>query len=138
MAAQVNGWNDDLKLKFMSLLFAGRARDIYGGLPSDAKSNYVFLKEAIGKCLEPCESADWNRVSSRCRLPNETAQEFGNVLRCLIYKAYPLADAGTQDLLERDYFVAHVGSGDMRIHLSSAKPTTLESAINLASELELI
>lgn len=56
----------------------------------------------------------------------------------MIYKAYPSADAATQDLLARDHFVAHVGSGDMRIHLRSAKPATLESAINLASELELI
>lgn len=140
MAAQVNGWNDDLKLKFMSLLFSGRARDIYGGLPNEAKNNYVLLKGAMGKCLEPCESADWNRVSfsSRRRLHNETAREFGNALRRLIYKAYPSADGATQDLLARDHFVAHVGSGDMRIHLRSAKPATLEGAINLASELELI
>lgn len=140
MAAQVNGWDNELKLKFMSLLFSGRARDIYGGLPYEAKNNYVLLKDAMGKCLEPCESADWNRVSfsSRRRLHNETAREFGNALRRLIYKAYPSADGATQDLLARDHFVAHVGSGDMRIHLRSAKPATLEGAINLASELELI
>lgn len=140
MAAQVNGWDNELKLKFMSLLLSGRARDIYGGLPCEAKNNYMLLKDAMGKCLEPCESADWSRVSfsSRVRLPNETAREFGNALRRLIYKAYPSADVATQDLLARDHFVAHVGNGDMRIHLRSAKPATLESAINLASELELI
>lgn len=58
MAAQVNGWNDELKLKFMSLLFSGRARDIYAILPTEAKNNYVLLKDAMGKYLEPCESAD--------------------------------------------------------------------------------
>ncbi len=56
----------------------------------------------------------------------------------MIYKAYPSAGAATQDLLAHDHFVAHVGSGDMRIHLRSAKHATLESGINLASELELI
>lgn len=49
MAAQVNGWNDELKLKFMSLLFSGRARDIYAILPSEANNNYVLLKDAMGK-----------------------------------------------------------------------------------------
>ncbi len=63
MAAQVNGWDHVLKLKFMSLLFTGRARDIHGGLPYEANNNYALLKDAMGKCLEPCESADWNRVS---------------------------------------------------------------------------
>uniref|UniRef100_A0A672NLL4 Peptidase A2 domain-containing protein n=1 Tax=Sinocyclocheilus grahami TaxID=75366 RepID=A0A672NLL4_SINGR len=55
MAAQVNGWDNELKLKFISLLFSGRARDIYGGLPYEAKNNYALLKDAMGKCLEPCE-----------------------------------------------------------------------------------
>lgn len=41
-------------------------------------------------------------------------------------------------MLACDHFVAHVGSGDLRVTLRSAKPSTLESAINLASELELI
>ncbi len=127
MAARVNGWDHALKLKFMSLLFSGRARDIYGGLPCEAKNNYALLKDAMCKCLEPCESADWNRVSfsSRRRLPNETAREFGNALKRLIYKAYPSVDAATQVLLALDHFVAHVGSGDMRIHLRSAKPQNL-------------
>uniref|UniRef100_A0A8C1LF44 Peptidase A2 domain-containing protein n=2 Tax=Cyprinus carpio TaxID=7962 RepID=A0A8C1LF44_CYPCA len=43
MAAQVNGWNDELKLKFMSLLFSGRARDIYGGLPSETSAQELSL-----------------------------------------------------------------------------------------------
>uniref|UniRef100_A0A672T9I1 Peptidase A2 domain-containing protein n=1 Tax=Sinocyclocheilus grahami TaxID=75366 RepID=A0A672T9I1_SINGR len=55
MVAQVNGWDNELKLKFMSLLFSGRARDNYGGLPYEAKNNYALLNDAMGKCLEPCE-----------------------------------------------------------------------------------
>uniref|UniRef100_A0A673HHN6 Peptidase A2 domain-containing protein n=1 Tax=Sinocyclocheilus rhinocerous TaxID=307959 RepID=A0A673HHN6_9TELE len=76
----VNGWDNELKLKFLSLLFSGRARYIYGGLPYEAKNKYALLKDAMGKCLEPCESADWNWVSfsSRCRLPNESLVIFYN------------------------------------------------------------
>lgn len=61
MAAQVNGWDNELMLNFMSLFFS--VRDIYGGLPYEEKNNDVLLKDVMGKCLEPCESADWNRVS---------------------------------------------------------------------------
>jgi hypothetical protein len=39
MAAEINGWDDVLKLKFMSLLLSGRARDIYCGLPDEARRN---------------------------------------------------------------------------------------------------
>lgn len=140
MAAGINGWDDELKLKFMSLLLSGRARDIYCGLSEEARRNFTQLKAAMGKCLEPCESTDWNRVSfsSRKRQPTETVREFGNALRRLIFKAYPSVDSTTRDLLARDHFIAHIGSADTRIHLRSVKPATLEGAINLASELELI
>lgn len=37
-----------------------------------------------------------------------------------------------------DHFITHVGSGYLHVSLCSAKPVTLETAINLASELELI
>lgn len=70
--AEVNGWDEPLKMKFMSLLLSGRARELYSGLPPAAHANYKTLKEALGTCLEPCDSADWNRAnfSSRRRLPN--------------------------------------------------------------------
>ena len=140
MAADVNQWDEPLRLKFMGLLLSGRAREVYSGLSARAKANYVLLKEAMGQCLDPCDSDDWNRAtfSSRRRLHNETIREFGIALRGLVVKAYPSADGHTQDLLAKDHFITHVGSGDLRISLRSAKPVTLEDAINLAAELELI
>lgn len=140
LAADVNNWNDDLKLKFMSLLLSGKARDVYCGLTEEERSSYVNLRVALNKCFDPCESEDWNRASfsSRRRVATESAREFGNALRRLVSKAYPSANGATQDLLAREHFVAHVGVGELRIQLRSAKPTTLEAAINLASELELI
>lgn len=140
LAADVNNWNDDLKLKFMSLLLSGRARDVYCGLTVEERSSYSNLRAALNKCFDPCESEDWNRASfsSRRRLPTESAREFGNALRRLVSKAYSSANGPTQDLLAREHFVAHVGVGELRIQLRSAKPATLEAAINLASELELI
>lgn len=140
VAAEVNGWDDALKMKFLSLLLSGRARELYSGLPPASCDNYKNLKDALGRCLEPCDSADWNRANflSRRRLPNEAVRDFGIALRRLIYKAYPSADNVTRDMFARDHFVEHVGSGDIRIHLRSQKPKTLEEAINIAAELELI
>ena len=60
MAAEVNNWDEDLRLKFMSLLLSGRARDIYNGLPTESRGHCARLKEVLGRCLEPCDSGDWN------------------------------------------------------------------------------
>lgn len=53
-------------------------------------------------------------------------------------KSYPAADGAAQDLLAREHFIAYIEVGELRIQLRSARPTTLEAAINLATELELI
>ncbi|XP_041964789.1 uncharacterized protein LOC121723285 [Alosa sapidissima] len=140
LAADVNNWDEPLKLKFMSLLLSGRARDIYSGLSGDAKGNYALLKAAMARCFEPCDSSDWSRATftARRRMHNETAREFGNALRRLAIKAYPTADSCTRDMLARDQFLTHFATGDFRISLRRAKPDTLEDAIDLASELELL
>uniref|UniRef100_A0A1A7XWF2 CCHC-type domain-containing protein n=2 Tax=Iconisemion striatum TaxID=60296 RepID=A0A1A7XWF2_9TELE len=140
MAADVNNWDESLRLKFMCLLFSGKAREVYSGLSGSVKANYASLKKEMSRCLDPCDSADWNRAvfSARRRLHNESVREFGMALRRSVVKAYPTADPNTQDLLAKDQFVAHVGNGDLRVSLRSAKPETLEAAINLAAELELI
>ncbi|KAL0153018.1 hypothetical protein M9458_051617, partial [Cirrhinus mrigala] len=101
MAADVNNWSGDLKLKFICILWLDSRRP-------------------------------------QRRLPGESAREFGNALRRLVAKSYPVANGETQDLLAREHFIAHVGTGELRIQLRSARPTTLEAAINLAFELELI
>ena len=140
LAADVNNWDETLKLKFMALLLSGRARDIYSGIPESAKRSYTELKAAMARCLEPCDSDDWSRATfmSRKRLHEETAREFGNALRRLVTRAYPSADEPTRDLLARDHFVSHFAEGDFRISLRSNKPKTLEEAIDLASEMELL
>lgn len=53
-------------------------------------------------------------------------------------KAYPSADDCTRDMLARDQFVTHFTAGDLCISLCAAKPKTLESAIRLAAEMELL
>lgn len=47
----------------MDLLLSGRACEVYSGLSAIAKADYVLLKNAMGRCLDPCDSNDWNRAS---------------------------------------------------------------------------
>lgn len=139
LAAEVNQWDEALKLKFMSLLLSGRARDMYSGLPREAKNHYALLKSALTRCFEPSDSNEWSRASftARRRRPNETAREFGNALRRLAARAYPTADECTRDMLARDQFILHFATGDFRVSLRGAKPKTLE-AIEISSEMELL
>lgn len=121
LAAEVNHWDEAL-----NLLLAGRARDMYNGLPREAKNNYALLKAAMTQCFEPCDSDDWSRASfiALRRRPKETAREFGNALRRSAAREYPVADDCTRDMLARDQFILHFATGDFRVSLRGAKPKT--------------
>lgn len=73
MASEVNGWNDRKKLKMMTLLFTGKAREMYWGLAPEARVSYASLKRAMGNLLGLSKQADWNRAElhSRERGTNE-------------------------------------------------------------------
>uniref|UniRef100_A0A8C5BZ39 Peptidase A2 domain-containing protein n=1 Tax=Gadus morhua TaxID=8049 RepID=A0A8C5BZ39_GADMO len=64
LAADVNNWDEPLKLKFMSLLLSGRARDMYSGLSGDAKGNYALLKGAIARCFDTYAASTSNQGGS--------------------------------------------------------------------------
>nr|XP_014341586.1 PREDICTED: uncharacterized protein LOC106702805 [Latimeria chalumnae] len=140
LAAKVNAWGEDDKLTFMALLLKGQARDIYSGLTPKIQGNYQRLTEALTQHLDPPVHADWGRAAflDRTRQVGEPLRDLGYEIRRLATKAYPAYDPGTQDSLAKDHFIAQVGSGELRIQLRSAKPKTLEEAINLASELDQI
>uniref|UniRef100_A0A8C1TD44 Reverse transcriptase/retrotransposon-derived protein RNase H-like domain-containing protein n=1 Tax=Cyprinus carpio TaxID=7962 RepID=A0A8C1TD44_CYPCA len=54
IAAKVNGWDDSLKLKFLSLLLSGRARDIYCGLSTESRSSIESIfRKVLALCNQP-------------------------------------------------------------------------------------
>lgn len=140
MASEVNGWNDNKKLKMMALLLTGKAREMYWGLAPEARNSYASLKRAMSNLLGPNKQADWNRAElhRRERGANENTRDFGNAIRRLADKAYPTVDLPTRDLLAKDQYIAKIGNGEIRMQLRSAKPQNLEAAIEIASELEQI
>lgn len=83
MASEVNGWGEGRKLKMMTLLFTGKAREVYWGLAPEARSSYSALRAAMGRHLGPCNQADWNRAELHNgeRGAKESTRDFGNSIR---------------------------------------------------------
>lgn len=84
---------------------------MYSRISASGKANYTLLKETMGRCLDPCDSDNWNWVSfsSWRRIHDETVQEFGIAPRRLAAKAYCSVAKG--------HFIAHVGNGDLHVSL---------------------
>lgn len=122
-AAEINCWGEPQKLKFTTLLLSRRARELYRGLPVEARGNFCELKAAMGRYLTRSGSSGWSRLdfSNRHRQSRESVRDFGNAVSRFAEQAYINLDVATQDILAQDHFIMHVGDGDLRIQLRSAK-----------------
>ncbi|XP_019856771.1 PREDICTED: retroviral-like aspartic protease 1 [Amphimedon queenslandica] len=56
--AEVNGWDDDDRLKFFKVLLPGRAQSAFQRLPKDSKNTYTYAVEALTECFEPSSKHD--------------------------------------------------------------------------------
>ncbi|XP_064415516.1 uncharacterized protein LOC135357514 [Latimeria chalumnae] len=140
MAAEINGWDEATRLKFIGLLLRGKAREVYRSLTLEVKQEYSSLKLVLQQSLEPATCADWNRIAffNKRRSKGESIWDFGCALRWLANKAFPETDSTTRDVLARDQFITHVGGGEFRIQFQINKPPGPEEAIKQAAELELV
>lgn len=51
----INGFNDELKLRFLPLCLKGVARDAFEALPKESRSTYNQASQALSKCfVKPC------------------------------------------------------------------------------------
>ena len=89
--ADVNEWNNGLKLKWIKVWLIGWAQKSFQHLGEDAKVNYVGVKAALRIHFEP------ENKQSRCQAELETCQkkheeglaDFAEDLRVLSENVYP-------------------------------------------------
>uniref|UniRef100_A0AAR2JZ36 Peptidase A2 domain-containing protein n=1 Tax=Pygocentrus nattereri TaxID=42514 RepID=A0AAR2JZ36_PYGNA len=63
LASELNGWDDNLRVKFMTLLLKGKAREVFLGLPSEARTVYRQLKMHLEKYLTPPANEEVERLN---------------------------------------------------------------------------
>uniref|UniRef100_A0A1X7TTF2 Retrotransposon gag domain-containing protein n=1 Tax=Amphimedon queenslandica TaxID=400682 RepID=A0A1X7TTF2_AMPQE len=60
--AEVNGWDDDAKLKFLKVRLTGRAQSAFQRLPNDSKDTYAHAVEALTERFEPSSKRDLLKI----------------------------------------------------------------------------
>uniref|UniRef100_A0A3B3R2G6 Peptidase A2 domain-containing protein n=1 Tax=Paramormyrops kingsleyae TaxID=1676925 RepID=A0A3B3R2G6_9TELE len=82
MTAVVNGWDEEVKLKFMSLLLSGKAREVYTGLPPQTRRVPALKQEGPEVEIPP--------MVSLCGQGLYIGAQVGGI------EAYLLVDTGAQ------------------------------------------
>ena len=113
MVSIVNDWNDTQKGLYLAVSLRGQAQAVLGDLPSDMKSNYKTLLNALEERFAP---------------PSQT--------RRLANLAYPAAPCDVCETLAKEQFIDGLVDSDMRLRIKQSRPKTLNDAVKLAVELE--
>ena len=138
--ADLNGWDNTLKCKFLAVRLTGQAAKVYFYLEEAIRQDWVALKDALGSRLDSPSTPELSKSEflARSRKSNESIIEFGNCVRHLARQAYSTLSATVRDELAKDQFIRGLSDRDMVIRLRQSKPVSLDDAIKLALEYETI
>ncbi|ESO99799.1 hypothetical protein LOTGIDRAFT_173515 [Lottia gigantea] len=136
VTAEINGWNENEKARFLAISLGGKARDIFGTFRADDDC----LDKALRQKFDPPELAEMYKVQlrERRRKAGESVPDFASCIRMIVDKAYPTSSDFIKEEMVKDHFVQYFGNGQMRMLVSQARPRDLNSALHHAMELEAI
>ena len=135
--AEINGWTDKEKGLYLAVSLRGQAQGVFGNLSS--KSNdYKELSNALQERFAPPNQTELYRVQlkERKQKATESLSELGQDVWRLTNLAYPTAPADLRETLAKEKFIDALVSSDMRLRIKQARPTSLNTAIRHAVELE--
>ncbi len=136
--AEVCGWDNANKLKWLRVRLTGRAGQVFTRLPDDSKADYDQAKTALKERFEPeaRKTLYQTRLQTRVKQKGEGWAEFGEDLLRLADKAYPeLVDAAKEQYALNQYFT-QLSNPQVAFAVKQTKPTTIDEAVRATLEME--
>ncbi|MES9883734.1 MAG: hypothetical protein ABW185_23020 [Sedimenticola sp.] len=136
--AEINGWDDDLKLKFLAVRMKGMAQRVFMDLDSESKGDFSDASGALAVRFRSTKDKELfkSQFLSRNRQAGETLPSLGNAIRVLAGKAYTEVASKVRDELARDQFIRALNNSKLVLELRHHMPKSLDDAIRVAIEWE--
>ena len=142
IVSQWNGWSDLEKAAQLSMSMTGVARQTWSDICSDPSMlfDYRSLVKGMGQRFKPEGQEVTYKAEFRGRVKqkDETFLEYGYCLRRLAIRAFSKLGLEGREEMAKDQFVLGLADAEMRRHVSLAHPTTLDKAIALATEFDVV
>lgn len=140
LLAQAGGWTMKDKALQLAMCLTDDALKCLLLLSTEDRHNYDALvgalKRRFGQCVQP--GLLKNELSSRYRLPGEPLRVLANDIESLTRRAYAHMPPDVQSELARDQFIRALSPTDLRVHVQLEHPRSLQSALELAVEREIV
>ena len=136
--ADVNEWNDAMKLKWIKVRLIGRAQKAFQHLGEEAKGDYAGAKAALKSRFEPeskqsCYRAELQTRRKKCE---EGWADFAEDLRVLSEKAYPQLQLQARECLAINAYLKQISNPQVAFAVRQKHPANLDEAVTATLEME--
>ena len=130
--AEINGWTDDGCSLYLAAKLKGQAQKVLGD--RRCRRGYRELVNLLSRSFGPGQHSEM--YLAELRKTDESIQKMGLEIRRLAELANPEMDDDARDRLSRMHFRDALENHEIRAALFQARPSTLEEAIEVATELD--
>ena len=140
LLAQAGKWCTEEKALQLAMCLTGDALTSLLLLSPADRSDYDALVGALKRRFGLCSTASLLRseLCSRQRRPGELLRELANDIEGLVHRTYTHMPPVIQSELARDHFLQALLPADLRIQTLLAHPRSLQEALELATEREML
>ena len=108
--ASINGWNDEQKLIWLKVRLTGRALLVYKKFSVTARASFKNAVVASAERFELESRRDLYlaEFQSRCKKRTESWADFGEDLRVMVDKAYPMLEDDARQQLALQHYLSQL------------------------------
>lgn len=136
--ADVNGWTEEQKLKWIKVRLTGRAQKAFQRLTEAARCDYKEAKKALKARFEPESKKTLYQAEfqTRRKKKSENWADFAEDLRLLADKAFPELPDEARETLTLNSYLSQLDQPQVAFSVKLKRPTTLDDAVTATLEME--
>lgn len=136
--AEVCGWDEAARLKWLRVRLSGRAGTVFRRLPDATRADYGQAKAALKERFEPATKRTLyqTKLQTRLKQRSEGWAEFGEDLKTLADKAYPDLAEEARERFALNHYLAQLSNPQVAFAVKQTKPTTVDDAVRATMEME--
>ena len=136
--AEVNGWDDVAKLRWLKVRFIGRAQRAFQRLPDVKKADFQTAIKSMEDRFEPATKKELYAVEFQTyqKRGNEGWAELAENLKSLADKAYKELGDDAKKLLALNQYLKLLTDPQIAFAVRQQKPKNLDEAVTATLEIE--
>ena len=136
--ADLNGWNDGDKLRWLKVKLVGKAHVAFNRLAHKTQQSYATAKQALLNRFEPDSKRELYKVEleKRNKSDKESWADYGDSLSQLVCKAFPNLQDKAHKQLALSCYMEQLKDPQISFAVKQRRPKNIQEAVSTTIELQ--